>query len=152
MKRALILALLILVAAACDTNYDPPKPYAVGNGYGSNGRAYAAQQSPSIFVFIEVVEEADARASGDAATEFDLPTNVSEVVESCIAEYGELFAPWCLCLEDRNRGESEDVECRCEHLVCVADSPDPTLEDIYLDACKALLAQEPDKLLGPCAP
>ena len=152
MKRALILALLILVAAACDANYDPPSSYAVGNGYGSNGRAYAAQQSPSIFVFVEVVEEGDVATSGDATPEFDIPTNISEVVEGCIAEFGELFAPWCLCLEEKGRSEVDDVTCRCENLVCVENSPDPSLEAIYLDACKALLAQEPEKLLGPCAP
>jgi hypothetical protein len=150
MRRALILVLLVLVAAACDSNYDPPSAYGVAPGYGSNGRAYAAQQSPSIFVFVDIVEEEDVpKRAGDTDTSLDSTSILSEVVEGCIAEWGDPFKPWCLCLED-----SDEIDCTCEHIICAVDSPDPSQIDGLLTECTQLFLSEetPDKLLGACAP
>jgi hypothetical protein len=138
MKRALILAFLILVAAACDSNYDPPSAYGVRPGYGSNGRAYAAQQSPSIFVFIEVVEEEDVVAPGDGIAAVDIPDDLSEGVLACInnEEHGgdQAFAPYCLCLEEITDG-TEEIECPCRHLICVENQPDPEQNLDLLPTC-----------------
>lgn len=120
MKWASILALVLLVAAGCENNYDPPQPYGVGQNRGSNGRAYAAQQSPSRFVVKDTIEEEARPQSNDATAAPDLPEDLSEGVLACVDEEGgEQFTAYCLCLED-NPGQT--LDCQCEHLICL-DEP-----------------------------
>ncbi len=137
MRQAFILALLVLVFGACDSNYDPPKAYGIGTGYGSNGRAYAAQQSPSVFILLEIVEEEDVtRQPSDAIVAFDVPNDLSEAVLTCIdTEGGDAFAPYCLCLEENGTLGAEDPDCICEFLICVDPMPNPDQDTAFLPYC-----------------
>lgn len=133
MRQALVLALLLLVVAACENNYDPPQGYGIKPGYGSNGRAYAAQQSPSEFtnVDVQVEEDVPTRTSSDVAPGLDGSSEVSSpAVLLCIADNGgdAAFKDYCDCVGDDKRMSSVVENCTCEFLVCLAEPPDPEQE------------------------
>ena len=141
MKRAIILTSLVLFAAACDSNYDPPKAYAMGAGYGTNGRAFGGQQSPTPFVYVDAGEDDSAsRQKGDVVVAQDISNDFSSGVVSCITDdHGGDYAYglYCKCLED-NAVAEDDQDCTCDFLVCIADPPDADKVATWLDICISL--------------
>ena len=150
MKQAITIALLVLVASACDANYEPPKAYGVGAGYGTNGRAFAGQQAPTPFIYVDAGEEGDglSRQSGDVTTATDIQNDFSAGVLACIAddhEGNQAYGLYCQCLEDNGVNEG-DQDCTCDHLVCVESPPDEALLNTFHAICVAL-----GKTAGKCA-
>jgi hypothetical protein len=131
MRQAIYFTLVLMLAFACDNNYNPPQPYGVGSYYGSNSLAFNGTQSPNLFVEEDVVVEDTATSKADTAgedvTATDIPTDLSEYVLGCIEENGagsKAFAPYCLCLEELG-GEDADFMCMCTYRVCVDNPPGP---------------------------
>jgi hypothetical protein len=123
MRQAIILVLLLLISVACENNYDPPRPYGIGQNRGSNGRAFAAQQSPTRFVIRDIAEEDTTAAVVDVATGLDIPSDLSAAILTCIAdEGGEAFTPYCVCKDAALDALAEQL-CWCEYVICVTNSP-----------------------------
>jgi len=133
MRTLFLLALVVAALSGCENNYSPPQPYGVGEGYGgAGGFAYASSSGSVQAVYIPDAE-AEAGKGGDQDV-VAMPDVAGEVSEAFIACWKEFFnsIEYCQCLEEG----TDEYDCTCIHLVCVADPPDATFALNNISFCQ----------------